>query len=380
MIAVAQKLLGFESITPAAAPIFDWLTEYLQSHNWQVERVIFDQHHPVPVENLFAWKGDIANKAKPHLCFAGHLDVVPAGDRAAWQHPPFAGTIDYDKLYGRGMVDMKGAIAAFIAAANTIDFPGTISLLLTGDEEGPALNGTAPMLEWLNARGQIPDFCIVGEPSCSEQIGDTIRIGRRGSYHFTITVHGQQGHVAYPERVRNPHPVLAYILEYWRQHPLDLAMEHFPISTWQITQIATLGETARNLAPSSCLADGNIRFNPAYTVQSLDDWLQAGIHAARKLFSDVNIEIVTELAAASFLTSSGHLTSRLTEAVQQVAGIIPRLDAGGGTSDARFIQAYCPVVEFGLCNATAHQIDENAPLKDLNQLHKIYQCLIELLK
>ena len=380
VIELTQQLLGFESVTPAAAPIFDWLGGYLQGKGWQVERVKIDQHHHVPVENLFAWRG---NPGGQHLCFAGHVDVVPAGDRAAWQHPPFAGTIDNNVLFGRGVVDMKGCVGAFIAAANNVfdlqpDRPGTISFLITGDEEGTALNGTAPMLEWLKARNQLPDFCLVAEPSCSKKLGDNIRIGRRGSCNFNVTVHGHQGHAAYPQRVLNPHEVLAYWLEYLRQHPLDQVYDHFPITSWQITKIETLGETARNLVPASCYAEGNVRFNPSYNETKLQSWFQMAAAAAKTLYPNAAINITTNQNAPAFITEPGPLTERLSQAIQEITGLVPQMDCGGGTSDARFIQAYCPVFEFGLLNGTAHQVDENAPVADLLQLTSIYQRFIEL--
>ncbi len=380
VVELTQRLLGFESVTPASPPIFDWLSGYLQGQGWQVERVKINQYHHVPVENLFAWRG---KKTGKHLCFAGHVDVVPAGDREAWQHPPFAGTIENGILFGRGMVDMKGCIGAFIAAANTIfteqpDYPGTISFLITGDEEATALNGTAPMLKWLKTRQQLPDFCLVAEPSCTKQLGDTIRIGRRGSCNFNINIHGQQGHAAYPERTLNPHAVLAYFLEYLRQHPLDQPADHFPISSWQITRIETLGETARNLVPASCAAEGNVRFNPSYNETALQSWLQMAAAAAKELYPNAAIKISTYQNAPAFITQPGKLTETLSRAIQEITGLIPQLDCGGGTSDARFIQAYCPVMEFGLLNGTAHQVDEHAPIADLQQLTQIYQRFIEL--
>jgi succinyl-diaminopimelate desuccinylase len=321
------------------------------------------------IDNLYARIGD----AGPHLCFAGHTDVVPPGD-GNWRAGAFSGEVRDGVLYGRGACDMKGGIAAFVAAAARFLQPGpplgSISLLITGDEEGDAVDGTIKVLNWMREHGEIPDFCLVGEPTNPAKLGEVIKIGRRGSLNARITVHGTQGHSAYPARADNPVHRLLHALSALTAAPLDAGSAWFEPSSLQITSI-DVGNTASNIIPSSASARLNIRFNDRHDGAGLSDWLRAVLaqHAER-------FDLDTTISGESFLTEPGEAVKRLQAAIAAASGVMPRLDTGGGTSDARFITKLCPVAEFGLVGATMHKVDESVPIAELNALTEIYEAVI----
>ncbi len=363
-LGLAQDLIRCASVTPADAGAMDVLTEALEKLGFTVTRLRFGE-----IENLFARIGTGA----PHFCFAGHTDVVPVGD-ANWSAPPFSGEVRKDVLYGRGACDMKGAIAAFVAAAarqlRTSPEKGSISLLITGDEEGPATDGTVKVLDWMAANGQIPDFCLVGEPTCPVKLGDTIKIGRRGSLNARISVHGTQGHVAYPHRADNPVHRLVRAVAALTAAPLDAGSEFFEPSSLQLTSI-DVGNPATNVIPAAARAALNIRFNDRHSSASLTAWLRATIaqHAER-------FELDVSVSGESFLTEPGPMVTKLKNAIARASGVEPKLDTGGGTSDARFIARFCPVAEFGLIGATMHQVDERVPVDELRALADIYEAVL----
>ena len=321
------------------------------------------------IENLFARVGT----AGPHLCFAGHTDVVPVGN-ANWAAGPFSGEVRNDVLYGRGACDMKGAIAAFIAACARHlakgGPSGSISFLITGDEEGPAVDGTVKVLEWMRKNNQIPDFCIVGEPTNPAQLGDMIKIGRRGSLNVKVTVHGTQGHVAYPQRADNPLHRLVRALGALTAAPVDAGSEWFEASSLQLTSI-DVGNTATNVIPASATAAFNMRFNERHSGASLIAWLRATFAQYCDRF-----DLEPSISGESFLTQPGEHVDKLRRAIAAHTGREPKLDTGGGTSDARFIANYCPVAEFGLVGATMHQVDERVPVGELRQLADIYEAVL----
>jgi succinyl-diaminopimelate desuccinylase len=362
-VELAQALIRCASVTPADAGAQAVLAHTLTSLGFTVHRLRFGE-----TENLFARHGTAA----PHICFAGHTDVVPAG--AGWRHGPFEGAIEDGVLYGRGACDMKGGVAAFTVAAGRVlaDGParGSISLLITGDEEGPATDGTVRVLAWLAARGEIPDFCVVGEPTNPAVLGDMIKVGRRGSLNARITVEGVQGHTAYPQRADNPVHRLVAALAELSAAVLDEGSENFEPSGLQITSV-DVGNPASNVIPSSASARLNIRFNDQHTGAALEAWLREVLarHAVR-------FALEVEVSGEAFLTQPGRFTALLATAVQSVTGRQPRLDTGGGTSDARFIARYCPVAEFGLVGASMHKTDECVTLTDLRQLTDIYATLL----
>jgi succinyl-diaminopimelate desuccinylase len=322
------------------------------------------------IENLFARLGTAA----PHFCFAGHTDVVPPGV-GAWTAEPFAAELRDGVLYGRGACDMKGAIAAFIAAIAqrlaAAPLVGSVSLLITGDEEGEATDGTARVLEWMAAHGEIPDFCLVGEPTNPTRLGEVIKIGRRGSLTARITVHGTQGHVAYPARTDNPVHRLVAALAALTAAPLDAGTEWFEPSTLQVTTV-DVGNPTANLVPARAQATLNIRFNDRHSGAALAAWLRATVarYAERA-------EVETAISGESFLTTPGEQVTTLRRAVAATTGVEPRLDTGGGTSDARFIARFCPVAEFGLVGSTMHQVDERVPVAELRALAATYRAVLE---
>ena len=361
---LAQALIRCASVTPADDGAQAVLAAALEALGFQVWHLRFGD-----TPNLFARIGD----SGPHLCFAGHTDVVPPG--TGWSAAPFAAEVREGVLIGRGACDMKGGIAAFVAAAAThleAGPPrGAISLLITGDEEGPATDGTVRVLEWMAANGHIPDFCLVGEPTNPGRLGEIIKIGRRGSMTARITVHGTQGHTAYPQRADNPVHRLVRALDALIAAPLDAGSDWFEPSTLQITSI-DVGNPASNVVPGAAHAVLNIRFNDRHDSAVLAGWLRAAIapHAPRA-------EVEVSVSGESFLTEPGPLVDRLKAAIETVSGVAPRLDTGGGTSDARFIARYCPVAEFGLVGATIHQADERVPVADLRDLARIYRAVID---
>jgi succinyl-diaminopimelate desuccinylase len=330
----------------------------------------FEEDGTAPVENLYARLGE----GSPHLCFAGHTDVVPPGDVASWQVDPFAGEVRGDVLYGRGAVDMKGAIACFMAAtARVLDAQrpaGSISFLITGDEEGPAINGTRKVLAWLTKRGEAPDACLVGEPTNAQRLGDTIKIGRRGSLTGRLTVRGIQGHAAYPERADNPIPRLLAMLQALSSEQLDGSSEHFEPSRLVITSV-DVGNAASNVIPAEARAVFNVRFNDRHTTRTLETTLRARLDATG---GDYRLE--TSNGAEAFVTTPGAFTDLLEALIERDLGVLPELSTSGGASDARFIKDVCPVVEFGLVGATIHQVDERVPVADLEALTRLYQALL----
>jgi succinyl-diaminopimelate desuccinylase len=355
---LAQALLRCPSITPEDAGAQAILATALEDIGFTVTHLPFGN-----IRNLYAERAGPGAK----LCFAGHTDVVPPGGN--WRHDPFGGIVADGVLYGRGACDMKTAIAAFVAASATT--PGNVSLLITGDEEGEAVNGTDRVLEWMAGQKKIPDFCLVGEPTCQARLGDTIKIGRRGSLSATITVTGKQGHTAYPQKADNPIHRLIPALTEMAAHKLDSGTEWFEPSTLQITTI-DVGNPASNVIPASVTAKLNIRFNNLHTEASLSDWLIETL-APHAPGADLKIHC----SGAAFLTKQGAETEKLTKAVEAITGITPAQTTGGGTSDARFIARYCPVAEFGPVGATMHQTDERVPVEELRNLTAIYQAIIQ---
>jgi succinyl-diaminopimelate desuccinylase len=369
-IALAQDLIRRPSVTPADAGAMGVLREVLEALGFACRPMPFGD-----VENLYARLGD----AGPNLCFAGHTDVVPPGDANSWSAPPFAATINEGVLTGRGAVDMKSAIAAYVAAVGRVLAKGTprgsLSLLITGDEEGLAEHGTRAVVPALAAAGERIDHCVVGEPTSSAALGDMIKIGRRGSIGALVTVEGVQGHVAYPDRAANPIPVLVRLLARLQVRVLDTGFEAFQPSNLEITSI-DVGNPASNVIPARATARLNIRFNPTHTGAALAEWLRDEAVRARDGFNgDVTIE--TRINGEAFLTTRGPFTEVVAAAAQAVTGREPELSTTGGTSDARFIRALCPVVELGLVGATMHKANEGAPIAEIHALSAIYERLIE---
>jgi succinyl-diaminopimelate desuccinylase len=361
---LAQALIRCASVTPADAGAQSVLADTLREVGFSVTTLRYGE-----IDNLFARIGT----GEPHICFAGHTDVVPVG-AGNWRSDPFGGEVRNGILYGRGACDMKGAIAAFVAAAAQHlagGLPhGSISLLITGDEEGPAVDGTVRVLEWMQANGQVPDFCIVGEPTCPVTLGDMVKIGRRGSLNARITVHGTQGHVAYPRRADNPVHRLIRIANALTAAPLDAGNDWFQASSLQFTSI-DVGNVATNVIPAVANAMLNIRFNSDHTGAALSAWLRAAIEQHANRF-DLDIAISGE----AFLTEPGQQVDILRQAIVEATGVQPKLDTGGGTSDARFIARYCPVAEFGLVGATMHQVDECVPVAELHKLTRVYRGIL----
>ena len=373
-IAIAQKLIRCRSVTPEEGGALAVLAEVLKGAGFEVHRVTFAEPNSPPVENLYARIGT----AEPSLVFAGHTDVVPAGDETRWSHGPFAGDIAGGALYGRGAVDMKGGIACFIAAA--LNFlaaqngkqKGSISLLITGDEEGVAINGTVKLLKWAAERGEKFDVCIVGEPTSTAAVGDTIKIGRRGSLSGMLTVSGKSGHVAYPQNADNPIRTLVSMLNKLHE-PLDDGSWHFDKSNFEVVSV-DVGNPASNVIPAEAKARFNIRFNDKHTPQSLKALVE---HRCRDAAPAARFHLEWEPASDSFITKPGPFVDLLSAAIAEVTGNKPTLSTGGGTSDARFIKNYCPVVDVGLVGQTMHQIDEHVAVEDLTRLSAIYRRVLE---
>jgi succinyl-diaminopimelate desuccinylase len=366
-IALARDLIRRPSVTPADAGAMDVVEEALASLGFTCRRMRFGE-----IENLYARLGT----GRPNLCFAGHTDVVPPGDEAAWTHPPFAGAIEADTLHGRGATDMKSAIAAFIAAVADLGAPpaGSLSLLITGDEEGDADDGTRAVVAALADEGEAIDHCLVGEPTCTARLGDMVKIGRRGSLNAKITVEGVQGHAAYPHRAANPAPVLVRFLAAVQARVLDDGYPSFQPSNLEITTI-DIGNPAANVIPARATARLNIRFNPAHLGADLAAWLEAEARAAGEGFAG-QVSAAVKVSGEAFLTQPGPFTELVARAVEAGAGVAPELSTSGGTSDARFIRALCPVVEFGLVGATMHKVDERVPVAEIRALTEIYRRLI----
>lgn len=371
---LAQELIRCRSVTPADAGAIAALERALTALGFTCTRLGFDSGGP-RIENLYARLGTAA----PNICFAGHTDVVPPGDTSAWRFDPFAGAIDAGTLYGRGAADMKSAIAAFIAAvaraAERHGNRGSISLLITGDEEGPAVDGTTRVLDWLKENGERLDHCIVGEPTSEFAAGDTVKIGRRGSLTGYLRVKGMQGHVGYPDRAKNPIPGLVAVLQRLTQRKLDTGTADFQPSNLEVTTV-DVGNPATNVIPAEARATFNIRFNTEQTAQGLEDWISGECDAALKPFG-LQHEIKFNRGAHPFLTKQGAFTALLEEAIANVTGERPTFSTTGGTSDARFIHHHCPVAEIGLAGTTMHKTDERVSLADLERLTRIYEAILD---
>lgn len=360
-IELTQRLIRCPSVTPQQAGCFEILTEVLTSLGFHCQRLPFGE-----VDNLYARRGNHL----PNFCFAGHIDVVPIFQENLWSYPPFAATIADGNLYGRGAVDMKGAIAAFVAAtANFLqeqECPGSISLLLTSDEEGPATHGTVRALKTLQAQGETLTVCLVGEPTCTISVGDTLKVGRRGSLNVNILAQGASGHVAYPHLAKNAVPILLEYLAKLTTAPLDTGCPSFDPSNLEIISI-DVENTTYNVIPAQATAHINIRFNPLHTAATLMEWLKDKVE-------NLPIELTLVSASESFHGGADtQLRGCLEKAIEHIAGQRPALSTSGGTSDARFIKDVCPVIELGLLNTTAHQVDERVALTDLQTLQAIYQ-------
>jgi succinyl-diaminopimelate desuccinylase len=368
-VELTRDLIRRPSVTPADEGAMDVLERALTGLGFHCRRMKFED-----IENLYARRGT----AGPNLCFAGHTDVVPTGSEAAWSAGPFEAEVKDDVLYGRGAVDMKGGIAAWVAAVSRVlaegEVPGSLSFLITGDEEGPALHGTKRVVQTLMAEGEVIDACVVGEPSSQHALGDTIKVGRRGSLNSWITVHGKQGHVAYPDRAANPAPVLARLLARLDDHVLDDGYPEFPPSNLEITTI-DIGNPAMNVIPAEAKARLNIRFNPSHTGDDLTAWLNAMAGEAQAA-SGLRIELEHLCSGDAFLTEPGSFVTGVQDAVEAAVGRRPEASTSGGTSDARFIRAMCPVLELGLVGQTMHQIDERAPTAEIEALAEVYRTVI----
>jgi succinyl-diaminopimelate desuccinylase len=376
-LSIAQDLLRCPSVTPADAGALAVLERLLGAAGFDLHRVTFHEEGSADIDNLYARIGTSA----PHICFAGHTDVVPPGDEAAWTHDAFSGDVKDGLLYGRGAVDMKGGIAASVAAV--LDYlaahdgkpNGSISFLITGDEEGIAVNGTVKLLQWAAERGEKFDHCIVGEPSNVEEMGDTIKIGRRGSQSGTLVVDGVQGHVAYPHRASNPVPDIAALITALSNDPLDQGNAQFQPSNLEFTSV-DVGNKASNVIPGQARAKFNIRFNDHHTQETLRDLIDARVAAAAG--NRIRAHVIWEPSNSdSFVTKPGAFTDLVAAAIKDVTGRTPDLNTGGGTSDARFIKNYCPVIEFGLVGQTMHQIDEHTKVSDLDKLTQIYRGVLD---
>jgi succinyl-diaminopimelate desuccinylase len=366
-----KALIACRSVTPADAGAQDYLAEVLGAGGFAVERLTFSAPGTPDVANLFATIGSGA----PHLVFAGHTDVVPPGDEKRWTHPPFAAEVAGGTMFGRGAVDMKGGIAAFTAAAIAkakAGFTGTLSLAITGDEEGPAINGTAKLLAWARQKGQRFDAALVGEPTSQAKLGDTIKNGRRGSLSGTVTVAGKQGHVAYPHLADNPMPALAKVLAMLTTLSLDEGSASFQPSNLEVTAVET-ANTAFNVIPGEAVARFNVRFNDRWTIPSLKAHLKKEILAV----ADGRATVSFEPGSDWFVTEPGRLLDTLAGAIRTVTGVTPTPSTGGGTSDARFFKEICPVVEFGLVGDTMHQVDERVALSELDALAAIYAAFLD---
>jgi len=364
-LALAQALIRRPSVTPKDAGALDVLEAVLKDIGFTTHRLPFGD-----IDNLYARLGD----ASPHFCFAGHTDVVPVGE--GWNADPFAAEVKDGMLYGRGAADMKSAIAAFVSAAARIGTPkGSISLLITGDEEGVAVNGTVKLLEWLKARDEKIDHCVVGEPTSVGQAGDTLKIGRRGSINFKVIVTGVQGHVGYPQKAKNPIPVLAELVTQLAAHKLDKGNDHFDPSTLAFTSM-DVGNDTTNVIPGEARAAFNIRFNDKHTPDSLINWVQDRSQRIAQQ-SGCAITVTSQTSGVSFLTAPGKFTQLVSDTVSSVTGQSPFFSTSGGTSDARFIKDICPVVELGLAGGTMHKADECVPVAEIAALTNIYEALLK---
>ena len=379
-IALTQALVQCPSITPKDEGALDIVQDHLTSLGFKCTRLPFTDQNSYDVDNLFA---TIGSQGK-HLAFAGHTDVVPPGNINSWKHPPFSAIIDGDKLYGRGSEDMKSNIACFISATEEFitkhgkEFNGRLSFIITGDEEGEAINGTPKIMEWTKKNKIIFDQCIVGEPTSNNTIGDKIKIGRRGSINFFLTAKGVQGHTANGHRAENPIHYLVKLLNNLTSKPLDSGNKFFLPTAIQIPTI-DVGNPAHNIIPENAKATINIRFNDLHTSKSLISWLQNNIDEVFSKVEKANCIFTTEISAKSFINKPGHLSNIMSKSFAEITGknSEPELATDGGTSDARFIKNYCEVAELGIRNQTLHKVNEFVYLSDIKELHKIYLRIIE---
>jgi succinyl-diaminopimelate desuccinylase len=380
-LSIARDLIRCRSVTPADAGALGVLENVLKAAGFEVHRLTFSESGTADVDNLYARIGDEA----PHITFAGHTDVVPPGDESVWSMGAFSGEVKDGFLYGRGAVDMKGGIACGVAAVLQYladhggkpreDGKGSISFLITGDEEGVSINGTIKLLQWAAARGEKFDHCVLGEPSNLEVLGDCIKIGRRGSQSGTLYVDGVQGHVAYPHRASNPVPDISRLIVALSDEPLDHGSAQFQASNLEFTSV-DVGNPASNVIPGQARAKFNIRYNDNHTQDLLRKLLEERL--AKATGNRIRARIVWEPSNSNvFVTKPGPFTELAVTAIEEVTGRRPDLSTSGGTSDARFISHYCPVIEFGLVGQTMHQADERTPVADLEKLTKIYRRVLE---
>ena len=371
-VELTAALIRCPSVTPAEGGALQLLEKLLSKAGFVTTRV--DRGD---TSNLFArWGGQTNGRT---FGFNGHTDVVPVGDLDAWTVDPFGAEVKDGFMYGRGSTDMKSGVAAFAAAA--IDFVattppnGSIVLAITGDEEGDATDGTVALLDWMAANGEKIDHCLVGEPTCPNNMGEMMKIGRRGSMTAYFTVTGVQGHSAYPDRANNPLPAMARLVDRLASHKLDSGTDHFDPSTLAVTTIDT-GNTANNVIPANCRATVNIRFNDDHTSEELTTWLRSAADSVAKE-NDVEIAMRVQVSGESFITAPGELSSLIGAAVEAETGVSPELSTSGGTSDARFVKDHCPVVEFGLVGKTMHQVDERVNIAQIHQLKAIYTRILQ---
>jgi succinyl-diaminopimelate desuccinylase len=376
-VTLAQALIRCRSVTPEEGGALSFLESVLKPAGFVCHRLTMTEPGTPDVENLYARIGT----GRPHLCFAGHTDVVPAGDEAGWSHPPFAADIADGALYGRGAADMKGAIACFAAAAlDHVEADsglrgGSLSFLITGDEEGPGINGTAKVLDWMAAKGEVADACLVGEPTSSKAVGDEIKIGRRGSVTVDLTVHGKQGHAAYGHLADNPVPKLARMIDRLCSTPLDAGTPRFQASSVEATVLAVPGG-ATNVIPAWARASFSIRYNELHTRRQVEAWARGHCEEVAHAMG-AHFSLAFGGRHDVFLTEPGPLADAVRGAVEAVTGRTPTLTTAGGASDACFIHKHCPVVELGLTNATVHQVNERVAIADLATLTAIYRRFID---
>ena len=370
---LAQALIRCPSVTPADEGALGVLQSSLEGLGFTCHRMIFSEEGTPDVDNLYARLGTDG----PNFCYAGHTDVVPVGNEAGWTVDPFGGEVIDGTLYGRGATDMKGGIACFVSGMARFlknrsgNFNGSISLLITGDEEGPSINGTRKVLDWMAENNEALDACIVGEPTNPNKLGEMVKIGRRGSISGWLTVHGMQGHTAYPHLADNPLPRMIEMLRAITSEELDEGTDHFQPSNLQLTTL-DVGNTATNIIPGEVRAAFNVRFNDLHTSGSLMAWVKEKFDA---IGGDYDVEF--QITGEAFLTPPGKLSSLLSEAVEQATGLKPDLSTTGGTSDARFIKDFCPIAEFGLISQSMHKVDECVRLSDMEQLTNIYEIFLD---
>lgn len=371
-VELTAQLIRCPSVTPKEAGAIKLLEDMLSQRGFHCTRISRGG-----IENLFARWG--SGKTGRNFGFNGHTDVVPVGDLEKWTFDPFGAEIEDGFMYGRGAVDMKSAVAAFVAAA--VDFvnetppEGSVLITVTGDEEGDADHGTVAILDWMSEQGERIDHCLVGEPTCPEHLGEMIKVGRRGSMTAVITATGVQGHSAYPHRAKNPLPALAKLIDRLASHELDKGTEHFDPSTLAVTSIDT-GNLANNVIPAKAKAVVNIRFNDTFTSKQLGIWLKKEVERI-STETDIEISVETKVSGESFLTPPGELSSLVGRAIKNELGITPEMSTTGGTSDARFVKNVCPVVEFGLVGKTMHSVDERVDISQIHHLKSIYRRILK---